>query len=147
MKGIMRAWQVLSACLLTECLVIAGMDLAAGSIAWLYALGGAGFALWLVISRTRAIRMLEVRQDAEREEADARSASWHAEQREKERSRRIREVKASLKELRELDHAYGDAGTVAFILGIPVEDVLRVTGEHDMKEIDDEIRGDSARGD
>lgn len=70
MTGIMRAWRVFSACLLLGCLVIAGMDLAAGSIAWLYGLGGAGFALWLVISRTRAIRRLEVRQDAEREEAD-----------------------------------------------------------------------------
>lgn len=51
---------------------------------------------------------------------------------------RVRQVQESLAELKEMQHAYGDAGTVAFILGIPVQDVLRVTGDrgHDLEEID-----------
>jgi hypothetical protein len=44
------------------------------------------------------------------------------------------EVTKALNELRELEAAHGDAGVVAFILGIPVEDVLRVSGKEEGSE-------------
>lgn len=48
-----------------------------------------------------------------------------------ERDDHIRQVKAALDELRKLEDEHGLAGTVAFILGIPVEDVLRVSGKEE----------------
>jgi hypothetical protein len=50
----------------------------------------------------------------------------------------IRDMHARMAELKQMEDAYGDAGTIAFILGIPVKDVLRVAGdrEHDLEEID-----------
>jgi hypothetical protein len=61
----------------------------------------------------------------EREKADA----WREQ---------IRDMHARMAELKQMEDAYGDAGTIAFILGIPVKDVLRVAGdrEHDLEEID-----------
>ena len=41
---------------------------------------------------------------------------------------RTRAMAASIAELRAMEAAYGDAGTIAFILGEPVEDVQRIMG-------------------
>lgn len=45
-----------------------------------------------------------------------------------ERERTIREVREALARLKELQDEHGEAGVLAFMLGWPVEDVLRVSG-------------------
>ena len=46
-----------------------------------------------------------------------------------EEQARADEVRAALAELMKLEDEHGLAGVVAFILGIPVEEVLRVSGK------------------
>jgi hypothetical protein len=54
-------------------------------------------------------------------------------QRGKNFERTVAQVKESLAELKELQEEHGELGTIAFIMGVPVEEVKKVAGPGDLK--------------
>jgi hypothetical protein len=66
------------------------------------------------------------------EEADRRTAEWREAARLWRMQETVEQTRASLARLTDLQDQYGDNGTIAFFLGWPIEDVLRVTGEPTM---------------